>query len=114
MNQRWRVLTWSSAAAYFQGIMSARSFSSLLVPLAWAVLIGGWVLAIAAFLAIGTESCTQVAVPVAGSIEACQDTTAGAVIMLTVIGFVATVGSLFLWGLRHLLNVLADIEEHTR
>jgi hypothetical protein len=94
--------------------MNARSFADLLVPLAWAVLIGGWALAVAAFVAIGTESCTKVAVPVAGTIEACQDTTAGAVIMLTVIGFVATVGSLFLWGLRHLLTVLVEIEENTR
>ena len=94
--------------------MNVRSFADLLVPLAWAVLIGGWVLAIAAFVAIGTESCTKVTVPVAGVLEACQDTTAGAVIMLTVIGFVATVGSLFLWGLRHLLTVLVDLEENTR
>jgi hypothetical protein len=94
--------------------MNARSFSALLVPAAWAVLVGGWTLAIAAFLAIGTESCTTVAVPVAGTIEACQDTTAGAVIMLTVIGFVATVGSLFLFGLRHLLTAIVEIEENTR
>ena len=77
--------------------MNARSFAALLGPAAWAVLVGGWVLAIGTFLAIGTESCTRVAVPVAGTIEVCQDTTAGAVIMLTVIGFVATVGSLFLF-----------------
>jgi len=36
------------------------------------------------------------------------------VIMLTVIGFVATVGSLFLFGLRHLLTVIVEIEENTR
>jgi hypothetical protein len=94
--------------------MNARSFAALLGPAAWAVLMGGWVLAIAAFFAIGTESCTQVAVPVAGTIKVCQDTTSGAVIMLTVIGFVATVGSLFLFGLRYLLAVIVEIEENTR
>ena len=36
-----------------------------------------------------------------------------AVILLTVVGFGATVGSLFLWALRHLLTVLSEIEENT-
>ena len=94
--------------------MNARSFADLLVPLAWAVLVGGWALAIVAFFAIGTESCTEVQVPLAGLIKACQDTTAGAVIMLTVIGFVSTVGSLFLWGLRHLLAAMNEIVDNTR
>src|SRR5439155_10364262 len=78
-SRQWRGL-------FSAGTMNARSFSALLGPAAWAVLVGGWVLATAAFLAIGTESCTTVAVPVAGTIDACQDTTASAVIMLTVIG----------------------------
>lgn len=94
--------------------MNVRSFADLLVPLAWAVLVGGWVLGIVAFFVIGTETCADVEVPLAGFIEVCQDTTAASVILLTVIGFVATVGSLFLWGLRHLLMVLGEIEEHTR
>ena len=94
--------------------MNVRSFADLLVPLALCVLIGGWVLAIVAFFAIGTQTCADVEVPLAGAIEFCQDTTAGAVILLTVIGFVSTVGSLFLWGLRHLLAVLNEIAENTR
>ncbi len=94
--------------------MNVRSFADLLVPLAWSVLIGGWVLAIVAFFVIGTEICTTVSVPLAGPIEACTDTTAQSVMLLVITGFVATIGSLFLWVLRHLLIVLSEIEENTR
>jgi len=108
-------LTTEGAAAYVHTrSMNVRSFADLLVPLAWAVLIGGWALAIVAFFVIGTETCAEVEVPLAGILQVCQDTTAQAVILLTVIGFVSTVGSLFLWGLRHLLTVLSEIEEHTQ
>ena len=75
---------------------------------------GGWVLAIVAFLVIGTESCADVQVPLAGALRVCQDTTSSAVILLTVIGFAATVGSFFLLGVRFLLLALADIEQNTR
>jgi hypothetical protein len=86
----------------------------MLAPLAVAVFIGGWILAAVAFFVIGTETCSTVTVPLAGAIKACQDTTANAVILLTVIGFAATVGALFLLGLRHMLLTLADIENNTR
>ncbi len=94
--------------------MDARSFAQWLNPLAWLVLVGGWGLAVIAFLAIGTETCTTVVVPLAGLIEACTDTTASAVVLLVVTGFGATIGSLFLFALRRLLTVLAEIEKNTR
>jgi len=94
--------------------MNARSFADLLRPAGWAVLIGGWILAAVAFFVVGTETCSEVTVPVVGVIKACQDTTSESVILLTVIGFGATIGSLFLWALRHLLGVLNEIEENTR
>jgi hypothetical protein len=67
-----------------------------------------------AFLVIGSETCTTVAVPLAGPIEACTDTAATSVVLLVVIGFAATVGSLFLFALRFLLLTMADIEDNTR
>jgi hypothetical protein len=94
--------------------MTAASYTSLLRPLAALVLVGGWVLAVVAFFVIGTQSCANVQVPLAGPLEACQDTTANAVIMLTVIGFAATVGSLFLLALHYLLQTLGEIETNTR
>ena len=93
--------------------MDARAFVNLLGPLAILVLMGGWVLAVIAFLVVGTETCSEVTLPLAGVVKACQDTTAEAVILLTVVGFGATVGSLFLWALRHVLVVLSQIEENT-
>jgi len=93
--------------------MDVRSFGNLLGLLALLVLVGGWVLAVVAFLVVGTETCSEVTVPLVGVIKACQDTTAEAVILLTVVGFGATVGSLFLWALRHVLVVLNQIEENT-
>jgi hypothetical protein len=93
--------------------MDARNFVNLLGTLSLAVLVGGWVLAVVAFLVVGTETCSEVTVPVVGIVKACQDTTAEAVILLTVVGFGATVGSLFLWALRHVLVVLIQIEENT-
>jgi hypothetical protein len=94
--------------------MDGRAFVNLLGPLAVAVLAGGWALAVEAFFVVGTETCTQVSLPVAGSVEACQDTTPNAVILLTVIGFGATIGALFFWALRHLMGLLADIADNTR
>ena len=94
--------------------MSARDYARWLGPLSVIVFVGGWVLAVVAFLAIGSETCTTVAVPLAGPIEACTDTAATSVVLLVVIGFAATVGSLFLFALRFLLLTLADIEDNTR
>lgn len=94
--------------------MTAREYARWLAPLSLAVFVGGWVLAVVAYLAIGTETCTTVAVPLAGPIEACTDTTATSVVLLVVIGFAATVGSLFLFALRFLLLTLAEIEDNTR
>jgi hypothetical protein len=93
--------------------MDARNFVNLLGTLSLVVLVGGWVLAVLAFLVVGTETCSEVTVPVVGIVKACQDTTAEAVILLTVVGFGATVGSLFLWALRHVLAVLNQIEGNT-
>ncbi len=94
--------------------MNAQTFADWLGPLAWLVLVGGWVLAIIAFAVIGSETCSTVEVALVGPIEACTDTTPSAVILLTVMGFGATVGSLFLFALRHLLVVLNEIESNTR
>jgi predicted secreted protein len=94
--------------------MTAASYTRLLKPLAALVFVGGWVLAVVAFFVIGTQSCANVQVPLAGTLQACQDTTANAVIMLTVIGFAATVGSLFLVAMHFLLLTLTDIESNTR
>ncbi len=94
--------------------MSARSFAGLLVPLGWLVLVAGWIVAVGAFLIIGTANCATVQVPLAGGVKVCQDTTPQAVILLAVVGFSGTIGSLFFWSLRYLLLVLADIESNTR
>lgn len=94
--------------------MTASDYAKWLGPAAAVVFVGGWVLAVVAFLAIGTETCTTVAVPVAGDVEACTDTSATSVVLLVVIGFAATVGSLFLVALRFVITTLAEIEENTR
>lgn len=92
--------------------MTPTRFAELLAPLAAAVFAGGWALAIAAFFVIGTETCARTQVPLAGSLEVCQDTTASTVLVLAVIGFLATIGSLVLLGMRYLL--LAADEKNTR
>ena len=94
--------------------MTARDYARWLGPLAGLVLAGGWVLAVVAFVAIGTETCTEVAVPLAGDVTACTDTTTSSVVLTVVIGFAATIGSLYLFALRFLLLTLADIEANTR
>jgi hypothetical protein len=94
--------------------MALNRFVEWLLPLAVVVLIGGWALAVVAFFVIGSETCTTVEVPLAGPIEACTDTRATAVILLTVIGFGATISAVFLVGLRYLLGSLEAIEENTR
>lgn len=94
--------------------MNPASYTRLLVPLAGLVFAGGWVLAGVSYFVIGTESCADVQVPLAGTIRVCQDTTSNAVVMLTVIGFSATVGSLFLLGLHFILRTLGEIESNTR
>ena len=76
--------------------------------------IGGWVLAVVTFFVIGTQSCGDVQVPLAGKLQVCQDTTSNAVILLTVIGFAATVGSIFLFALRVMILAMADVAENTR
>ncbi len=96
------------------GAMTTESYTRMLKPLAALVFVGGWVLAIVAFFVIGTQSCADVQVPLAGTLQACQDTTANAVVLLTVIGFAATVGSLFLLAMHFLLATLNDIESNTR
>jgi hypothetical protein len=94
--------------------MDAQRFAAMLTPIAATVFVGGWILAVISFFIIGTETCAEVEIPLAGPVEVCQDTTAEAVILLTVIGFTATVGSLFLVALRFMLLTLAEIAENTR
>lgn len=94
--------------------MANRSFPQLIFMLAWVVLIGGWALAVAAYFVIGSETCSEVQIPLAGSVEACQDTTAQSVLLFAVVGFGATVGSVFLFSLRWVLLTLQAIEENTR
>jgi hypothetical protein len=76
--------------------------------------VAGWVLAVVAFFVIGTETCATTEIPLAGPIEVCQDTTPNAVILLTVIGFAATVGSLFLWALRYMILLMAELVDSRR
>jgi hypothetical protein len=94
--------------------MTSLVYARWLGPIAGLVFVAGWVAAVVAFLAIGTETCTEVAVPLAGQVRACTDTTTSSVILAVVIGFAATIGSLFLLALRFLLLTLAAIEENTR
>lgn len=92
--------------------MTSARFAGLLAPLSAAVFGGGWTLAVVAFFVIGTETCADVQVPLAGSLEVCQDTTASTVLVLAVIGFLATIGSLVLLGMRFLLLTIADIGQN--
>jgi hypothetical protein len=94
--------------------MTSIDYARWLGPIAALVLVGGWILAVVAFFVIGSETCTTVGVPLAGPIEACTDTAATSVVLLVVIGFAATVGSMFLFGLRFMLQALSKIEENTR
>jgi hypothetical protein len=93
--------------------MTPARFAEILAPLSAAVFVGGWALAVAAFFVIGTETCADVQVPLAGTLEVCQDTTASTVLVLAVIGFLATIGSLVLVSMRFLLLAVDD-EENTR
>jgi hypothetical protein len=86
----------------------------LLRPLAAAVLVLGWVLAVVAYFAIGTETCVTTQIPIVGGIETCQDTTATAIIMVLAIGFGATLAAVLLWTLGQVLRVMAEIAENTR
>lgn len=98
----------------FAATVNGRTFANWLVFAGWAVLVLGWIVAVVAFLVIGTEQCAKAALPLGGSIEICQDTTANAVVLLTVVGFAATVGSVFLWALRYIILAMQAIEENTR
>ena len=91
-----------------------RDFARWLGAIAAVVFVLGWVLAIAAFIAVGDETCTTTQIPLAGQVVTCTDTKAVSVILVMVIGFGATLGSLFLLGLRYVLSSLDAIEENTR
>jgi hypothetical protein len=93
--------------------MSGSNFVQWLAPLAAAVFIVGWVLGIVAFIAVGSESCTTTDLGIAQA-ETCTDTTAVSIILLMVVGFGATLGALFLLGLRYMLSSLDAIEDNTR
>jgi len=88
--------------------------SRWLTAVAWGVFAASWVLAGLAFAVIGTENCASVEVPLAGGVEVCQDTTAQAVILFAVVGFMGTLAALFLWALRYVLVLLERIESNTR
>ena len=94
--------------------MNPRTFIHWLAPIAAVVFVAGWILAVAAYIAVGDETCTTTVVPLAGQIVTCTDTTAVSVILLMIVGFSATLGSLFLLGLRYLLATMEAIEENTR
>src|SRR6267143_1190273 len=49
--------------------MTAAGYTRLLVPLAALVFVGGWVLAAVAFFVIGTRTCANVQVPLAGTLQ---------------------------------------------
>jgi hypothetical protein len=94
--------------------MNTSSFVQWLAPIAAVVFVGGWVLAIVAYIAVGDQTCTTTTIPLAGNVETCTDTTAVSVILVMVVGFAATLGSLMLLGLRFMLGTLDAIEENTR
>ncbi len=94
--------------------MNTRTFIQWLAPLAAIVFVAGWILAVAAYIAVGDETCTTTVVPLAGQIVTCTDTTAVSVILVMIVGFGATLGALFLLGLRYLLATTEAIEENTR
>jgi hypothetical protein len=94
--------------------MNTRIFVQWLGPIAAAIFILGWILAVGAFIVVGDETCTTTIIPLVGEIETCTDTTAVSVILLMIVGFGATLGSLLLLGLRFALATLDSIEENTR
>ena len=94
--------------------MSSSSFVQWLAPIAAVVFVGGWVLAIVAYIAVGDQTCTTTNIPLAGPIETCTDTTAVSVILVMIVGFASTLGSLMLLGLRFMLGTLDSIDENTR
>lgn len=83
-------------------------------PIAALVFVGGWVMAIAAYFIIGTETCATTDVPLVGAIETCTDTTSTVIVIVVAIGFAATVGSLALLVLSHVVDSLREIEANTR
>jgi hypothetical protein len=94
--------------------MSAKDYIRWLGPLAAVVFVLGWVLAVMAYIAVGDETCTTTNLGIAGQVVTCTDTTAVSVILVMIVGFGATLGALFLLGLRHLLASLVAIEENTK
>lgn len=94
--------------------MNTSDFTRWLGPIAGIVFVGGWVLAVVAYIAVGDQTCTTTTIPLAGPIETCTDTTAVSVILVMVVGFASTLGSLLLLGLRFVLASLDAIDENTR
>jgi hypothetical protein len=86
----------------------------VLRPLAAAVFLAGWAMAIASFFIIGTETCVTTNVPIVGGIETCQDTTSTAVVVVAAIGFGSTAASLVIWSISFVLIALEDIAANTR
>jgi hypothetical protein len=94
--------------------VTARTFIQWLGPIAALVFIGGLVLAVIAYIAVGSQTCTDVNLGIAGRVNACTDTGPTQVLLATVIAVFSTLAALFLWGLRYLLATLEAIEENTR
>jgi hypothetical protein len=94
--------------------MTIRDYIRWLGPLAGIIFVLGWILAVLAYIAVGDETCTTTNLGIAGQVVTCTDTTAVSVILVMVIGFGATLGSLFLLGLRYILATLDSIDENTR
>lgn len=88
--------------------MDNASFTRLLGPLSVAVFVGGWILAIASYFIVGTETCATVPVPLVGELEACQDTSATAILLVIIVGFVATVSATLLFAMHLILTAVNE------
>ena len=95
-------------------LVTPESAARLLRPTAFVVFAGGWVLAIASFFLIGTETCVTTQIPIVGGVETCQDTTATSVVLVAAVGLGATACAVVLWSISHVLAVLNDIAGNTR
>jgi hypothetical protein len=93
--------------------MTSRDFARWLAPLAALVFVGGWILGIIAYIAVGDQTCTTTTIAIAEA-ETCTDTTAVSVILLMIVGLGSTLGSLWLLCLRFLILSMAEVAENTQ
>lgn len=78
------------------------------------VFVGGWALAVVAYIAVGNETCSTTVIPIAGPVQTCTDTTAVSVMLVLIVGFASTLGSVMLLGLRFIVGTLDAIEKNAR